>query len=116
MPITDKPKAVKLVYSVVVTWVGTAVGIPPSKVNVSRTFKGAPAGGYGFNEGRFLQMCDEITPTIAISSGRKLTLPGKFRVDNEDDDVATFINNVADRLLAAPLSATGVRAHEFAAR
>jgi hypothetical protein len=116
MPISDPTAARLLVYNVVVNWVGGAVGIPPTRVNVARTFKGAPTGGYGFNEGRFLQMCDEITPSIAIPAGRALKLPGKFRVDHEDDVIAVFIDAVATRLLASPLTASGARAHQFVAR
>jgi hypothetical protein len=33
MPITDPARARMLAYNVVVDWVGTAVGLPPSKVN-----------------------------------------------------------------------------------
>ena len=116
MPITDPTKARLLVYNVVVNWVATAVGVPASRVNVSRTFKGAPSGGYGFDEGRFIQMCDKITPAIAVPSGRPLKLPGKWRVDHEADAIAVFIDAVAVKLLAAPLTASGARAHEFVAR
>lgn len=114
MPVTDPTKARLLVYNVVVNWVGPAVGIPSSRVNVSRTFQGAPPAGYGFNEGRFLQMCDQITATITNTSGRALKLPGQWRVNHEGDVIAVFIDAVALRLIAAPMTPSGVRAHQFA--
>ncbi len=116
MSATNPAAARILVYNVVVSWVGDAVGIPARRVSVSRTFKGSPTGGYGFNEGRFLQMCDEISVTISISSGRMLRLPGGWRVEHEDDVIAVFIDAVARKLLTSPISARGVRAREFARR
>jgi hypothetical protein len=81
MAITDPSVARVLVYNVVVHWVGDAVNLPPNRIDVSRTFQGAPPAGYGFNEGRFLQMCDQITPKLSVAAGRALKLPGSWRVD-----------------------------------
>jgi hypothetical protein len=114
MPITDPSRARILVYNVVVDWVGTAVGLPPSRVNVARTFKGSPPAGYGFSEGRFLQMCDQIAPKLSLAAGRSLKLPGQWRVQHENDAINAFIEAGAVRLMAAPMSALGVKARTFA--
>jgi hypothetical protein len=114
MPVTDPTSARILVYNVVVTWVGPKVNLPPNKVDVSLTFMDAPPGGYQFNEGMFLSMCDEITPVLAVASGRALKLPGPWRVKHEHDAINVFINEVALRLLAAPLTPAGVSAHNWA--
>lgn len=114
MAITNPTNARVLVYNVVVDWVGGAVGIAANKVDVSRTFRGAPAAGYGFTEGRFLQMCDQITPTLTVASGRALKLPGTWRVNHEDDAIDVFIDGVALRLMAASMTPLGIRSHAFA--
>lgn len=113
MTVIDPFNARILVYHTVVNWVGPAVGLPPQKVNVSRTFVDAPTKGYGFNEGRYLQMCDQISAALTISSGRLLKLPGTWRLKHEQDDIATFINEVAILLLAAPATAVGKAAHSW---
>jgi hypothetical protein len=116
VPITDPTAARLLVYNVVVNWVASAVGLSGRQLDVSKTFMGAPTGGYGFNEGRFLQMCDQITVTLSNSSGRSLRLSGALRVSNEADDIQTFINNAALALIAAPLTRTGRAAHAWVMR
>lgn len=114
MAITDPSVARVLVYNVVVHWVGDAVNLPPNRIDVSRTFQGAPPAGYGFNEGRFLQMCDQITPKLSVAAGRALKLPGSWRVQHEQDAIDVFIDGVALRLMAAPLTPLGLKAHAFA--
>jgi hypothetical protein len=113
MPVTNPASARIIVYNVVVTWVGNAVGIPGNKVDVSRTFTDPPSGGYGFDEGRYLQMCDEITGTISVAAGRSLKLPGNWRLQHEHDAIQNFIDATAIRLMAASMTPTGVRAHEY---
>jgi hypothetical protein len=102
------------VYNVVVDWVGNAVNLPPNRIDVSRTFGGAPPAGYGFDEGRYLQICDEIIPKLSLAAGRALKLPGNWRVQHEKDAINTFIDAVALRLMAAPMTPLGVKAHAFA--
>ncbi len=114
MAITDPSVARVLVYSVVVDWVGGAVNLPPNKIDVSRSFEGAPPNGYGFNEGRFLQMCDQIIPKLTLASGRALRLPGSWRVQHEQDAINTYIDAVALRLMAAQMTPLGVKSHAFA--
>jgi hypothetical protein len=114
MPTSDPTSTRILVYNVVVEWVGRAVNLQPDHVETDRTFQGASPNGYDFNEGRFLQMCDQITVTLISASGRKLRLPGKWRVAHEQDKIAQFINAVAVRLIAAPLNNLGVEAHAWA--
>jgi hypothetical protein len=114
MAITDPSVARVLVYNVVVDWVGNAVNLPPNRIDVSRAFQGAPPDGYGFNEGRFLQMCDQIIPKLSLASGRALKLPGTWRVQHENDAINTFIDAVALRLMSAAMTPLGVRAHSFA--
>ncbi|WP_298257295.1 hypothetical protein [Bradyrhizobium sp.] len=114
MPITDPAAARVLVYNIVVDWVGDAVNLAPDQVDVSRTFQGAPPAGYGFDEGRFLQMCDEIAPKLSLASGRVLKLPGNWRVQHENDAINTFIDAVALRLMASSMTPLGIKAHAFA--
>ena len=113
MTITDPMKARVLVYNIVVNWVGTAVNISPSQVDVSRTFSQAPSDGYGFTPGGFNKMCEEVTPQIVVASGRALNLPPKFRHDHAGDAIAVFIDAVALKLMAAAMTASGIRAHQF---
>jgi hypothetical protein len=114
LPVSDPVSARLLTYHVVTDWVGTAVGIPANKVDVSRKFNGAPPAGYGFNQGRYLQMCDEITATLAVSSGRSFKLNGTWRLSHINDDIGVFINAVALQILAAKLTPAGMAAHEWA--
>jgi hypothetical protein len=107
MAITDPSVARVLVYNVVVDWVGNAVNLPPNRIDVSRAFQGAPPDGYGFNEGRFLQMCDQIIPKLSLASGRALKLPGTWRVQHENDAINTFIDAVALRLMSAAMTRSG---------
>jgi hypothetical protein len=109
------PTSIRItVFNVVVDWIATKVNTSPSKIDVSRTFVDNPPGGYGFSEGMYLEMCDEITPAIVRSSGRALKLPGNWRVQHEKDAISDFINAVAIRVIAAPLTSTGVKAHKWA--
>lgn len=114
MVVSDPTAARILVYNVVVQWVARAVNLPPSSVNVSRTFVDAPSGGYGFTEGRYLQMCGAITEDLIRTSGRSLTLPPGWRVQHEGDAIATFINAVAVRLVAGKLTPAGLSAFNWA--
>ncbi|NPU65455.1 hypothetical protein HL667_10665 [Bradyrhizobium sp. 83012] len=110
----DELEARVLVYNIVVSWIGRAVGIAPKRVNVSRGFGGAPPAGYGFNEGMYIRMCEEITPSIAAASGRAFTLPGKWRLDHASRSIGVFINDAAGRLLQSRETATAKYAREYA--
>jgi hypothetical protein len=113
MPISDPTSARILVYNVVVSWVAKKVNTTPSNIDVSRTFVDNPGDGYGFDEGGYLKMCDEIAVTISTASGRPFNLPGTWRLQNENDTIGDFINAAALRLIAAPLSPAGVKAHAW---
>jgi hypothetical protein len=114
MPGNDPMAAQILVYSVVVEWVAAAVHIDSKDVDDDRKFSGNPPAGYGFDEGQFLKMCDEITPTLIKASGRALKLPGKWRVAHEDDSIGDFVTATAVAVLAAPLTPLSVQAHSWA--
>jgi hypothetical protein len=114
MPVSDPTSARVLVYNAVVPWVAQQVGIAANTVDVSRTFVAAPPNGYDFDQGGYLRMCDQITVSITNAAQRTLTLPGPWRVEHENDVIATFINAVAVLLIAAPLTPTGISAHTWA--
>jgi hypothetical protein len=114
MPVTDPNSARVLVYNVVVGWLASAVNLPQTSIDVSRKFMGAPTGGYGLNEGRFLQMCDDITAALNNATARTLKLPGQWRVQHENDVISAFINAVAVKLIAASMTAAGQKAHTWA--
>lgn len=114
MPVTDPTSARILVYNVVVDWVAKQVNVPAKNIDVTRTFTDNPPAGYGFSEGNYLRMCDEITDPITVAAGRALSLPGAWRLSHENDAIAGFIDAVALRLIAAPLTPAGVSAHTWA--
>jgi hypothetical protein len=102
-----------LVYHVVVNYFAPRVNLPPEKLDISRTFKGAPPQGYGQKPGAFASMCDSVTATLRQSTGRALTLPDSWRLQHQGDTISAFINAVALRLLSAKLSAAGEKALQW---
>src|SRR5215469_13683481 len=113
MPVTDPTGARILVYNIVVPWIAQQVAISPDAVDVSRTLSDPPPAGYLFDLGAYTRMCDQISVSITDAAQRTLTLPGNWRIQNQNDEIADFINKVAVLLLAAPMTATGVNAHTW---
>ncbi len=112
MPISDPTSARILVYNVVVHWVSQQTDA--ATIDISRTFVDDPPEGYGFDQGEYLNMCDEITSTISKTTARSFVLPGAWRLDHQQDSIGDFINQAAIVLIAAPLSPPGVQAHTWA--
>lgn len=112
MPISDPISARILVYNTVVDWMAKKKDLP--RVEVGRTFMGPPPGGYGFSEGAFLQMCDDITDSLRAATQRKLTLSGPWRVQHERDVISAFMNAVAVLLIAGAMTPAGRDAHTWA--
>ncbi len=104
------------VYNTVVNWLARKVRLKPSQIRVGRTFSGKPPDGYGQVQGSFMTMCDEISATLSVTTGRALTLPTAWRIKHKDDVIADFINAVAALLLSARLTPAGVKSIAWAMR
>jgi hypothetical protein len=114
MPVSSATSARVLVYNAVVEWLGPRVGLPPNKIDVTRKFAGPPPGGYGQTGGSFMTMCNDISATLSVMAGKKLTLTNPWRVAHQGDVIAVFINAVAVLLIAAPMSPTGKKSLTWA--
>jgi hypothetical protein len=115
LPVSDPVSARVLTYHVVTNWVAKAVGLQSgADVEVSRKFVGAPTAGYDFDDGQYIKMCNEITHELVVTSGRSFTLDGPWRLQHENDEIASYINAVALKMLAGHLTPAGIAAHEWA--
>jgi hypothetical protein len=114
MPVSSGTNACVIVYNTVVNWLGPRVKIPPAQIKVDRSFAGAPPGGYGQTTGAYMTMCDDISLSLSVTTGRKVVLSGGWRIKHQGDQIADFITAVAIVLMAAGVSASGLKALNWA--
>ena len=107
MPVSSGTNTRVLVYNAVVNWLAPRVNLKPEQIDVGRTFSEAPPDGYGQTGGAFMKMCDDISETLSKVTGRALSLPNSWRAEHQDDEIATYINEVAIALMAAPMNKSG---------
>ncbi len=90
MSVSDPVSARVFIYHTVTNWLAKAVG--PSSgadVDVSQKFVGAP---YYFDDGQYIKMCNAIARELVVTSGRSFALDGPWRLQHQNDEIATYIN------------------------
>ena len=101
MTVSSLNEAQVLAYRVVVTYVGECIRRPPRSVNDRRTLTGASPKGYQFTSQGYNTLCDRISSSLSVASGRRVTLPLSWREKHFDDTISDFAAAVADRILAS---------------
>jgi hypothetical protein len=90
LSVSDPVSARVFIYHTVTNWLAKAVG--PSSgadVDVSQKFGGAP---YYFDDGQYIKMYNAITRELVVTSGRSFALDGPWRLQHQNDEIATYIN------------------------
>jgi hypothetical protein len=95
------------VYNTVVGWLAKKLDCKPHDVRVGRSLSAPPPDGYGQIKGSFRTMCDQISATLSLTTGRALTLPTAWRIKHQNDSVTDFISAVALLLTDARVTRTG---------
>ena len=61
-----------------------------------------------------MTMCDEISASLSVATGRALALSTAWRIKHKDDVIADFINAVATLLLSARVTPAGMKSIAWA--
>jgi len=103
-----------LVYQAVVNWLARQKVVRrPENVRVGPSFAGDPSAEYRQTRMEFRRMCDELSASLSVATGRKLSLSVPWRAKHEGDVISVFMSALAVELAAAPMSPAGRKSLEW---
>jgi hypothetical protein len=107
MPALDPIQTSLLVIRTIAAWlIKERVGNirRPEDIDWTKSLKAAHPDGYQMHPLAFPRFCDEISYSLSISAGRKLTLTLPWRKEHWGDTLGVFYSAVNTELLAAQTS------------
>ncbi len=109
----DDPSVVfEIVAGYVVAWISKQTGINPDSIDPDKTLRDDPNDGYGLP---YVKLCNDCVRDLSVATGRDLTLDAPWRRANASDTVSEFIGALVTAIMAAPPSASGMKASALVA-